>query len=180
MYLVDYSFLHQVNLLRQYVEERHLERGTVQWTSVGDQDLTNFPRLAEDELRELTCGVYQLKLSSSYIQEHLDGDCDIHIFKEDNNLMRVRIQSRHVSAKKYLLWIRYGECSILSWYCKCRAGSRVVGMCAHIAAVVWYLSCGRYQEGRLGVPNWGSHISDANKPETVDSDSETSTSDIEE
>ena len=54
-----------------------------------------------------------------------------------------KLQSRHVSSKSYLLWILYDDCNVISWYCKCRTGSRVVGMCAHVASVIWYLAYAR-------------------------------------
>ena len=43
-----------------------------------DVDLDDFPRLDDEQLRHLTCGTYQLKLSSSYIQEHIDEESDIY------------------------------------------------------------------------------------------------------
>uniref|UniRef100_K1REP5 Cysteinyl-tRNA synthetase, cytoplasmic n=1 Tax=Magallana gigas TaxID=29159 RepID=K1REP5_MAGGI len=63
-------------------------------------------------------------------------------------------QSRHVSSKSFLLWIRYEAGEICGWYCKCRAGARVVGMCAHVAAM-WYVGYARHhKEGKLGVRDW--------------------------
>ena len=38
---------------------------------------------------------------------------------------------------------------LLGWYCTCKAGARVVGCCAHIASVVWYLGWKRWQENPL-------------------------------
>jgi hypothetical protein len=56
----------------------------------------------------------------------------------------------------------------------CRAGARVVGVCVHIAAIIWYLS-GTRDRTAFGVPDWSTYLSDANNlPEAIDtSDSET-------
>jgi hypothetical protein len=173
----------EVNTLKEVVEEQHLERKSAVWQPVNDISLEHFPKLNEENLRSLTCGVYQLKLCSSYIQEHLDGHCDIHIHKDEDDLIRVKIQSRHVSSKKYCLWIRFNSSEITAWYCKCRAGARVVGVCAHIASVIWYLSFARHEQiNQYGVKDWGATLADASKlPEPVDeSDSESETSVIEE
>ena len=61
----------------------------------------------------------------------------------------------------------------MSWYCRCKTGARVVGVCAHIAAVLWYLGYARYRynidEDRIGVRDWSSFVEDAAAiPEEID------------
>lgn len=48
-------------------------------------------------LRFITLGVYQLKQAKSYTKEHLDtqGLYTIAINRENNSIIRVKIQSRH-------------------------------------------------------------------------------------
>ncbi|CAC5377200.1 unnamed protein product [Mytilus coruscus] len=116
-----------VNTLKQRVEEENFERRKTIWKEP-DNNLDDFPRLDEEDLRNITCGVYQMKLSTSYIQEHLEGNCQILVHQEDEHLIRVKLQSRHVSSKSYILWIEYTSAEITAWYCKCRAGARVVVM----------------------------------------------------
>ena len=58
----------QVNSLQKFIEENNLERKSAKW-EVADS-LDEFPYLGEEELRNITCGTYQLKLSSSYVQEY--------------------------------------------------------------------------------------------------------------
>ncbi|CAC5389445.1 unnamed protein product [Mytilus coruscus] len=116
-----------VNTLKQRVEEENFERRKTIWKEP-DNNLDDFPRLDEEDLRNITCGVYQIKLSTSYIQEHLEGNCQILVHQEDEHLIRVKLQSRHVSSKSYILWIEYTSAEITAWYCKCRAGARVVGL----------------------------------------------------
>lgn len=152
----------KTNDLKSLVEEKGLHRKIKVWKRVDECDIDNFPRLSDEQLSELTLGVYQIRLSSSYIQEHLEGNCDIHIHVDEPCLLSVKMQSRHVSSKKYMLWIRYSDSVIDAWYCQCRAGARVVGMCSHLAAVIWYLSSARYMDKEnYGVRNWGLHLSDA-------------------
>ena len=89
----------EINSLKSFVEENNL-------------DINDFTFLGEQELRNITCGVYQLKLSPSYIQEYLDGENQNLIHKEDPGLIRVKIHSRHTSSKQYILWIKFTESMI--------------------------------------------------------------------
>ena len=164
----------EINSLKSFVEENNLERKSAKWEIT--EDIKDIPFLGEQELRNITCGVYQLKLSPSYIQEYLDGESQILIHKEDPGLIRVKIHSRHISSKQYILWIQFTESTISAWYCKCRAGARVVGVCSHIASVLWYLGFARHNEKQLyGVRNWGEFVEDAQQVDNSDSESERST-----
>lgn len=95
-------------------------------------------------------GVYQLKQSKSYTSEHLtaEGDYKLSFLMETPSILRLQMQSRHTSSKSYALWVEYGQLlhPITGWYCKCQAGARVVGCCAHIATVLWYLGYHRHQD----------------------------------
>ena len=71
------------------------------------------------------------------------AEITVSVCKQDEHLICAKLQSRQVSSKSYLLWILYDECNVISRYCKCRIGSRVVGMCAHVASVIWYLAYAR-------------------------------------
>ena len=92
-----------------------MERRKTIWKEPDNHTLDDFPLLDEEDLRNITCGVYQLKLSTSYIQEHLEGNCQILIHKEDEYLIRVKLQSRHVSSNTYILWIEYTSAEIIAW-----------------------------------------------------------------
>lgn len=170
--------LSKANELQKYVEENNLDRRSVtKWFNVDDSDIKDFPILDDTTLRLLTLGTYQLKLSTSYIQEYIGGDCDIQMFQESHGLFRVKLQSRHVSSKAYFIWIQYDPDHIIAWYCKCRAGARTVGTCSHIAAVLWYLGkCMYSRTDNYGVKDWGQYLDDASEiPESIDSsDSEDS------
>ena len=132
----------------------------------------DFPRYTEADIRALTLGVYQVKLAKSYTQEHLDADggYDILVSSDIEGVICAKIQSRHTSSKQYKCWVGYGEGAVNSWYCKCKCGSRVVGTCAHITSVIWYLSCARHSGRQVaGVRNWAETIDDASRlPDTID------------
>lgn len=169
----------QVNTLQHHVEGNHLDRRSVCWKEV--DDLMDFPNMDEEQLRAITCGVYQLRLSPSYAQEHIEGDCSIQVHREEPGLLRVNLQSRHVSSRSYLLWIQYGEGEVKAWYCKCRAGAYVVGMCSHVAAILWYLGHARHQrDEKLGVRDRGEFGDDATLVDDSDSSSESDESGPEE
>ncbi|CAC5397903.1 unnamed protein product [Mytilus coruscus] len=129
-----------------------------------------FPRLNEEELRNLTLGNISMKMAKSYTEEHFDS--------EGYEISFYKIQSRHISSKCYQLWISFNECVVLGWYCKCKIGSRVVGMCSHIASVIWYLGFGRYTDKQFRINNWGQYLLDAKnipEPEEIDASDDEAT-----
>ena len=171
----------QTNHLQMEVESGNLLKKRYSWKKIDDEGISvaEFPIYTEEEIRELTLGVYQVRLARYYTQEHIDPDHEYCIWVDQHlpGLLAAKIQSRHVSSKCYLCWIRFSDGVVTSWYCLCKSGARVVGTCAHIASVIWYLSFARHINAKLG-PNkkWIDSVSDAaNIPEIVDesdSDSE--------
>ena len=123
------------------------------WSSMdSDEAVPQFPVLLNAQMQMITFGTYQLKQAKSYTREHLseDGEYKIDVHNLVPGLLRVRIQSRHINAKRYFCWIEYTteEVSeqIVAWFCQCKAGQRTVGCCAHVASVIWYLGHARHQE----------------------------------
>lgn len=163
--------LKNTNELQMFVEENHLERRSGRkWLNTRDLSSINFPTLNDTLLRILTLGTYQLKLSSSYVQEYIDKDCTVELFQESEGLLRVRLQSRHITSKSYHVWIKFDSDHVIAWYCKCRAGARTVGTCSHVAAVLWYLGTSKYSDTTTcGVTDWGQFMEDAAVPIQVDS-----------
>lgn len=167
------------------MENEGLDRRGFNWTKVDSENVTpEFPKYNDTELRQLTLGVYQLRMAKSYTHEHMDvdGGFEILISDEIEGMVCAKIQSRHISAKQYKCWITYTEGDIDGWYCKCKAGTRVVGMCGHITSVIWYLSFGRHQESLKGVRNWTTSLEDASDIHDVidGSDSDGNDNDVEE
>ena len=152
------------------MEEEKLDRRTASWKKLeADDAASDFPSLSEDELRNITLGIYQLKMARSYTYEHLqNGDYVLMIDDSITGVLRVSIQSRHTSAKKYLVWVEYDEVLVKSWYCQCKAGARVVGACAHVSSILWYLGYARRLDKISGVRNWTETLVDAAVPVLVD------------
>lgn len=164
----------QSNDLKTRIEHEGIEKiRSAEWTRM-DAINISFPSLSEEEIRCLAIGVYQVNLAKSYVQEHLNEHAEftVYVYKQDKHLICAKLQSRHVSSKAYLLWMLYDECNVISWYCKCRTGSRVVGMCAHVASVIWYLAYARnLNQPFCYVKDWTEYLKDAKsmpEPEPVD------------
>ena len=154
----------QNNDLKTCIESEGIDKiKSAEWTRIDAID-TSFPSLSEEEIRCLAIGVYQVNLAKSYVQEHLNEQAEftVYVYKQDEHLICAKLQSRHVSSKSYLIWILYDECNVISWYCKCRTGSRVVGMCAHVASVIWYLAYARnLNQPFCYVKDWTEYLKDA-------------------
>ena len=68
----------------------------------------DFPKTSSEYLHKLTMGVYQLCQAAKYTDEHLNkkGDYEVHVHNDVPDLLRAKIQSRHVSSKQYYCWIQ--------------------------------------------------------------------------
>lgn len=135
-----------------------LDKRSGVWKKLDALDaVPDFPSMTEEELRNITIGVYQLKMAKHYTQEHMSEDgCFNIILNEDvQGILRAQVQSRHTSSRKYWMWVEYSPAVVKSWYCQCRAGARVVGTCSHVATLLWYLGCARHSVNILPtVKNW--------------------------
>ena len=109
------------------------------------QNVFSFPCLNENDLRALTLGVYQMKQAKALTveQKSADGSYRISIHTEDPGLIRDRIQSHHVNAKKY--FFGFHLMNTQHHHCQRKVGLRTVGCCAHVAAVLLYLGYQRHQ-----------------------------------
>jgi hypothetical protein len=69
--------------------------------------LVKFPKLTIDYISQLTCGIYQLKLAQSYIEQMIDtsGNYKFEVFKEKEDLIRVKLCSRFQSQVKRISYI---------------------------------------------------------------------------
>jgi hypothetical protein len=147
------SLLQETNELQKYVKQ--LKDGNekkLTWTALdATGTVKDFPRLSLDSLMDLTLGVYQLKQAKTYAIEHIDPDgaYEVKVAIQEKAIIRARIQSRHVNAVQYDVWLKYCSNEILGWYCTCKVGARVVGCCAHISSLMWYLAYARYNSNEL-------------------------------
>ena len=171
------------NELQEYLEQENLINRRSQFKSISEEELDDFPRLSFDDLRGITLGVYQLKQAPSYTKEHFndDGNYELMVCKVSNEIIKVKMQSRHTNSSTHTLWIHYitnAPKPIKGWYCTCKAGARVVGCCAHISSVLWYLSNERHEQSQATVKKMNPTFLDAaDMPITDESESDDSSDD---
>ncbi|XP_069130365.1 uncharacterized protein [Argopecten irradians] len=166
------------NVLQERVTEEGLDRKTHAWKKLDAADaVPDFPSMSEEELRDITIGIYQLQMAKHYTQEHMteDGRFQIVLNEDFPGILRAQVQSRHTSSKRYWLWVEYSPAVVKSWYWQCQAGARVVGTCCHIATVLWYLGYARHSVDILpSVQNWSKYLQDASEFPVLMDDSDIS------
>ncbi|CAH2100482.1 unnamed protein product [Euphydryas editha] len=69
--------------------------------------------------------------------------------KDQTNVLKAQVQSRHIGRKVYRCFIEYkpdtiGWSGILRYCCECANGLRTIGCCSHVAAIIFYLAHARY------------------------------------
>lgn len=145
------------NTLAHKVQTETLGRRKVPFKPLSSDQIVDFPELTESELKILFTGSYQLNQAISYLAEMMDDDNKINIscMKAEANILKSEVRSRHTNAKTYKCFIEYtptstaptgptGPSAINRYCCDCANGNRTVGCCSHVAAVIYYLSHGRY------------------------------------
>ena len=83
--------------LKIYLEQNNLITKRSIYSPIESTDLTDFPELSLDELREITMGVYQMKQATCYTNEHLTEDAlyELLLFKQAMGIIKEKIQSQH-------------------------------------------------------------------------------------
>ena len=139
------SGLKKNNEFNTYIQENSLVKKRRNFEKLNEAALEDFPKLTENDLEILTLGKYQIAQSLAYISEHYDNHFPLSVSKIESDIILVKIQSRHISSKKYNVFIRYIPNSnsidgIKGWTSNCQNGLRTVGCCVHVCSVVYYLS----------------------------------------
>lgn len=114
-----------------------------------------------------------------YAREHMDKEnaYQLQVCKIKENLLRVEIQSRHCNNISHISFIEYNlDGEITGWYCTCKVGARVVGCCAHIASIIWYLGYQRFQQQNSDCFSFSKSVLDADDIPDFDTLSECSSS----
>lgn len=163
------------NYLADFVELHNLNRKRAQYRSITVEiNNIDFPRMEYEDLILISLGIYQIKQARSYYGEHIrqDGSYIIEVCREVDDellsnlniinnentwLLRGKIASRHISSKKYYIYILIdatlnGRYAIKNYCCNCIVGRRTIGCCAHIMTLIWYLSWARYQTSIIDPP----------------------------
>jgi len=77
------------------------------------------------------------------------GLINVQYVRDKSNILKTQVQSRHIRRKSYRCFIEYnrntiGYSGVSRYFCECANGRRTVGCCSHVAAIIYYLSYGRY------------------------------------
>ncbi|KYN27960.1 hypothetical protein ALC57_02637 [Trachymyrmex cornetzi] len=139
------------NSLATEADEKGWWRKKLMFQSISSNDILDFPEITERDLNILFTGSYQLSQAVSYLAEMVDKDDKVNLqfLKDQTNVLKLQVQSRHISRKIYRCFIKYkpnsvGISGLLQYACDCANGRRTVGCCSHIAAIVYYLAHARY------------------------------------
>ena len=136
---------HIANTLAEEVEENNFNLKRVCFRKITDNDMLDFPEMSLDEIKIFCTGIHQLKQAVSYLGELLgdNNELNLEFHKEKNNLVRIKMKSRHKTSKTYRIYIEYtpngtGLEGIKRYVCECPNGLRTVGCCSHIATVLFF------------------------------------------
>ncbi|KAI4482004.1 hypothetical protein M0804_009023 [Polistes exclamans] len=139
------------NTLAEEVDKNGWQRKKLPFETISSCDLMNFPEMTEKDLKLLFTGSYQYKQAISYLAEMMDESDNITIqfVKDQTNVLKAQVQSRHIGRKAYRCFIEYKPDTIgwsgISRYCfECANGLRTIGCCSHVAAIIFYLARARY------------------------------------
>lgn len=153
----------------------------VEYTLLDDSinnELLGFPELSLEDLYKVSLGPYQINNAASYYAEHQkEGIFLVHKFDPprrhptatldyakyaiavtDPLLIKAYMRSRYRNGKHHHIFVlldksKTGRDSIREYYCTCESGSRTVGCCSHIMAIIWFLGYAQYK--RIQTPNPG-------------------------
>jgi hypothetical protein len=163
------------NELQEIVKKDKLHKKSL-FVALNSDDIDDFPIYDEFYIQtNITLGSYQLKQARGYIGEFFTNEkIEIRINKtslnyQDTKILFASIRSRHSKSTLYKVYIRYipntrDDSSIQSWFCTCKSGSRTVGCCSHIAAIIWYFACGKYLSN---ITNPGSRLLESIFPPVI-------------
>ena len=163
------------NELQDIVKKDKLHKKSL-FVAINSDDIDDFPIYDELYIQtNITLGSYQLKQARGYIGEFFTNEkIEIRINKtslnyQDTKILFALIRSRHSKSTLYKVYIRYipntrDDSSIQSWFCTCKSGSRTVGCCSHISAIIWYFACGKYLSN---ITNPGSRLLESIFPSVI-------------
>ncbi|CAF4373861.1 unnamed protein product [Rotaria magnacalcarata] len=151
---------HILSRLKELLEENNLIKQFSLWEIINHIEIIDvFPIMTQDDLANLTFGVFQLKRARSYAEErcsttNLTSDVvySVHRCKIIPNFIRSPTQSAHSNRVTYHPTIHFTDQAILAWWCDCFTGTRFLGCCSHIAAAIRFLSYQRWQTQQRHIP----------------------------
>lgn len=179
------NLLHSKNICQERL--RRLEASKeLKWKKY-DAQYCLFPSLTATYVQQITkgksvtysayydfafLGSYQIFQAKQYIKEHLkpsildenEFEFQVQLSAAHPELVRVCFQSRHSNAKTYQTTIQFDDQQdepIEGWYCTCCIGSRTVGCCSHVTAILWHLGVARAVVDQSNSHVWTNRLHDA-------------------
>ena len=116
------------NTLANEVEEKVWVRQKLLFKSITSDDILDFPEMTERDLKILFTGTYQLAQAVSYLAEMVDTDGNLRIeyVKDESNVLKLKVPSRHISCTAYKCFLRYnykpntfGISGLTHYTCEC-------------------------------------------------------------
>lgn len=123
-------------------------------------NLSLFPKMTYEELKNISQGSYQINQAKSYVQMHLKSNnnnfviniCDAAVFQRycpqmgqysNPLLLLLNLPSRFVSKKIHQTYVLLNEhdnngYTVEKYCCSCQNGKRTVGCCSHVMTIIWY------------------------------------------
>lgn len=142
----------ETNQLKDEIELLGMVRMTKRWEKASETSVFDFPKLSMEDLKRITLGSYQITIAEKYVEQHIKEHSQFGIFihRENEEIIRAKIQSRFSNSKIHNTWVKFdkesdGYDAIKGLYCTCKVGERTLGCCSHLAAVIRYLGYDRHQ-----------------------------------
>ena len=113
--------------------------------SFSSNNLLDFLELTEKHLKILFTGSCQLSQAVSYLAEIMDdnGSINLQFAKKQANILKIQVQSRHISRKSYICFTGYrpnsiGVAGIEGYACECANDRKTVSCYSHIVAIIYH------------------------------------------
>ncbi|CAF0904683.1 unnamed protein product [Brachionus calyciflorus] len=135
------SKLKSKNYLEKFLDLR-MTNSQNSFVKIEDFEIQGFPRLDLDTIRKkITFGNYQLEQAYGYLAEHFEINDHYALLiseriteEQDSQIIITKIQSRHRNSMN------------------CKTGKRALGCCSHVAAIIYFMSLGRYDLAKIPKP----------------------------
>ncbi|CAF0993429.1 unnamed protein product [Brachionus calyciflorus] len=157
------SKLKSKNYLEKFLD-LSLANSENSFVKIEDFEIQEFPGLNLDTIRKkITFGNYQLKQAYDYLAEHFEINDALLISErvteeQDSQIIFTKIQSRHRNSMNYKVFVMFKPNSNLiddiSWICSCKTGKRTLGCCSHVAAIIYFMSLGRFDLAKIPKPEF--------------------------
>lgn len=98
---------------------------------------------------------------------------EVFVWNSVETLLRLNLRSRQSNNVRHTVFIHFTlQGKNRGWYYICKVGARVVGCCANVASILWYLGYFRFLGTELHLLKFHGSMTDASPFRETDSESE--------